>query len=784
MPQELWDIPESATQILDDLLERRGWSKRKGQVDMVGFLDECFMEEGANSQTIVAPTGTGKSLGNLIPSLATQMRVVYATSTKALQNQLRSTELPGLVEDMRELYGIEVSYAILKGRENYPCIHALRKAQRKYGSSAGSLLKGMSRSVPEILSTMAEKVETAISEGRFGELDCEDDLQALPPDIRDELSPKNCKIVNRAWNRTIRGSDGHVGVARPENVLDMSTEDVCTYTLATAYAMSADIVVMNTALLASEVQKVRTDPNFLYVTREDVARGEAKPAEIGRSVVQGRRVVIIDEAHHAPNIVAGSLSSHINVSGLAESASTFASKIKSTSPEIHTRALSAASDLRAIADEIAGMCPMTDADGEHREKVSELLTKVKEIILGVLGSIDEQVRLHGENSPVSAYSSFWATAMEDFYALDLTPSLHSVLARGKNGEGDYLFDVTVTQSGDAEPPTINTVPLDVSFFGPTLIKLMLSKNQRTLDSYRSDLEVEEYYKDIAGCAYVSACSATIPETLAGTIGLPNACHDVVSTPFDARRSRLWVPDPAIVPPPPKSFRDTAARAKREDAVREAMRDIVVAAGGRSLVLTTSKYAAEQAVAYLRSQVDMPVLSQYEGSREDNMKTFAEVPESVFVGTVGFWEGVDIPGDALSAVVVDKILFPHPDDPVSQARGKYVERNGGNSFVKVSVDHASTMLAQAFGRLIRSVDDKGLVAILDPRVTDTWYGPMVLAQIDRNVPLTRNKSVALRWLKDCVEGTADCEDLDGWGTIAKKRKRPKKRSSIVSIKYNK
>lgn len=784
MPNELWDIPDSATQILDDVLKRRGWDKRKGQVDMVSLLDECFMEDGTNSQTIVAPTGTGKSLGNLIPSLATQMRVVYATSTKALQNQLRSTELPGLAADMKELYGVDLTYAILKGRENYPCIHSLRKAQRKYGSAGGSLLKDDSKKVPEILSAMAEKVESAIDEGRFGELDCEDDLLSLPPDIREELSPKNCKIVTRAWNKSVRTSSGYTGIARPEDVLDMSTEDVCTYTLATAYAMAADIVVMNTALLASEVQKARTDPDFLYVSRDDIASGEARPGDAGRSVVQGRRVAIIDEAHHAPNIVAGSLSTHINVSQLADSAKTFASKIKSTSVDLHDKAKAAANELSEIAKDIAGMCPVTDIDEGQREQVSDLLVRVRDTISGVLSAIDEEVRIHGENSAVAAYSSFWSTSMEDFYALELTPSLHSISAKGKDDDSDYLFDVTVTQNGDGAPPMINTVPLDVSFFGATLTKLMLAKNQRTLESYRSDMELDDYYKDIEGCAYVSACSATIPETLAGAIGLPNSFHDVVNTPFDPRRSRLWVPDPAIVPSPPKDFKDFAAKAKRESAVRDAMRDIVNSANGRSLILTTSKYAAEQAVTYLRTQVEVPVLSQYEGSREDNMRTFSEVPESVFVGTVGFWEGVDIPGDALSAVVVDKILFPHPDDPVAQARGKYVQRRGDNPFVKVSVNHASTMIAQAFGRLIRSVDDKGLVAILDPRVMDTWYGPMVLSQIDRRVPVTRNKATALQWLKDCIAGTEDHGNVDGWDTIAKKKKRPKKRSSNVSIKYKK
>jgi ATP-dependent DNA helicase DinG len=132
-------------------------------------------------------------------------------------------------------------------------------------------------------------------------------------------------------------------------------------------------------------------------------------------------------------------------------------------------------------------------------------------------------------------------------------------------------------------------------------------------------------------------------------------------------------------------------------------------------------AAKQAAEELRKRVTVPVLCQGEDATALLVKKFAADSATCLFGTLSLWQGVDVPGSSLQLVVVDRIPFPRPDDPLASARQRAVEARGGNGFLTVAATHAALLLAQGTGRLLRSMTDKGVVAILDPRLATARYG---------------------------------------------------------------
>ncbi|MEJ5945097.1 ATP-dependent DNA helicase [Pseudokineococcus basanitobsidens] len=170
-------------------------------------------------------------------------------------------------------------------------------------------------------------------------------------------------------------------------------------------------------------------------------------------------------------------------------------------------------------------------------------------------------------------------------------------------------------------------------------------------------------------------------------------------------------------------------------------ELVRAAGGRTLGLFSSRRAAEAAAEVLRERLDVPVLCQGDDVTPTLVREFAADPTSVLVGTLSLWQGVDVPGPSCQLVTIDRIPFPRPDDPLLSARAEAVARAGGNGFLAVSAQHAALRLAQGAGRLVRSSADRGVVAVLDPRLATARYGgflraslPPLWATSDRDVVL--------------------------------------------------
>ena len=159
-----------------------------------------------------------------------------------------------------------------------------------------------------------------------------------------------------------------------------------------------------------------------------------------------------------------------------------------------------------------------------------------------------------------------------------------------------------------------------------------------------------------------------------------------------------------------------------------LRELITAAGGRTLGLFSSMRAARQAAADLRAEIDQPLLCQGEDATAELVRQFAADEPTCLFGTLSLWQGVDVPGPSLQLVVIDRIPFPRPDDPLASARQRVVAAHGGNGFMAVAVSHAALLLAQGAGRLLRTMDDRGMVAVLDPRLATARYGGFLRASL--------------------------------------------------------
>lgn len=228
------------------------------------------------------------------------------------------------------------------------------------------------------------------------------------------------------------------------------------------------------------------------------------------------------------------------------------------------------------------------------------------------------------------------------------------------------------------------------------------------------------------------------------LGLDNARTVQIESPFDfARQARLYLP------PIEGDPNDPAHTAR----VIHAAWPLVLAAGGRSFLLFTSHRALTEAARLLRLRPDhdrFPLLVQGEAPREVLLRRFRELGNAVLLGTASFWEGVDVKGDALCVVVIDKLPFASPEDPILKARIEGIRRGGGNPFAEHQLPQAALALKQGAGRLIRDAADFGVIAICDPRMTSKSYGRVLLSSLPP-IPVVRTEAEATGFLTERLAG---------------------------------
>jgi len=218
------------------------------------------------------------------------------------------------------------------------------------------------------------------------------------------------------------------------------------------------------------------------------------------------------------------------------------------------------------------------------------------------------------------------------------------------------------------------------------------------------------------------------------LGLDDAETGCWDSPFDyASQALLYVPRGL---PPPNSLEHT-------HAVVDAALPVLMASGGRAFLLFTTLRALNAARdrlvgAFERERLDYPVLVQGEGSKTELLGRFRALGNAVLLGSASFWEGIDVPGDALSVVVIDKLPFAPPDDPLLAARLAKLAADGGNAFIQWQLPQAAISLKQGAGRLIRSETDRGVLMLCDPRLVDKPYGKRIWQSLP---PMKRTRELA-------------------------------------------
>lgn len=204
--------------------------------------------------------------------------------------------------------------------------------------------------------------------------------------------------------------------------------------------------------------------------------------------------------------------------------------------------------------------------------------------------------------------------------------------------------------------------------------------------------------------------------------------NIFFSPFNYREhAALYAPEHLLIPEhgsPPD------VQAEYFDLLTEEIVSLTSLSNGGALVLFTSNYNLNQVSTRLRELTDLPVFSQLEDGVQDALAKFRNDKNSILLGSQSFWQGIDVAGDGLRLLIITKLLFTPPDDPIFKARSENLETQGKRPFFELSLPHATTMLRQAFGRLIRTERDKGVVALLDSRIWQKTYGKTLIANLPR------------------------------------------------------
>jgi ATP-dependent DNA helicase DinG len=621
---------------------------------------------------VQAGTGTGKSLAYLVPAIrhavAAGTTVVVSTATIALQRQLIDRDLPRLAAALEPMLGSTPTFAILKGRRNYLCLHRLDTGPPDEGedlfdaAAAASPTSMLGRQIVRL-----HEWSSATSTGD-----------------RDELVPG---VTDRAWRQVSVSARECLGLSRCPIGMDCFAEQ------ARARAGRAEVVVTNHALLAID------------------AMGD-------HQVLPDHDVVVIDEAHDLVDRVTSAATEELTGS-MVETAARRCGRLID----------------QQIGDELAaagdGLVLLLGDAGAQRwdtlgAGVAGALTAVRDAAHHCITALGTERR---EEPDAAARRRLALTALEQVHA-----AAARVLVAFPDSESDRRDVVWLTEE-TVRGRVLRVAPLGVAGL---LQQRLFAKRTVVLTS--ATLTLGGTFDALASQWGLprqrpSAGSSPAPAAAAGTATeRPPPADDATpawtgfdaGSPFEHRRAGILY-TAAHLPAP---GRDGLTPAHLDELAA-----LVTAAGGRTLGLFSSMRAAKQAAEALRAQLDLPILCQGDDATGLLVQQFAQDEPTCLFGTLSLWQGVDVPGRSLSLVVVDRIPFPRPDDPLSSARQRAVTTRGGNGFLTVAATHAALLLAQGTGRLLRSTEDRGVVAILDPRLATARYAAFLRASLPPFWPTT-------------------------------------------------
>jgi ATP-dependent DNA helicase DinG len=614
---------------------------------------------------IEAGTGTGKTLAYLIPALAAGRRVLVSTATKNLQEQLHKKDVPFL----QQIIPREFKVVCMKGRSNYLCLYRMKKA------AATPMLEGLEE-VDDF-----DHIRKWASESETGD-------RAELTDLPEDLS---------FWPQID---------ARAETCLGQKCPDFeeCFITRMRRAAMEADVVIVNHHLFFADLALRNGDYG---------------------SVLPDYSTVIFDEAHELEDVAAsffGTSVSNYRINDLIQDAN----KLEIAESDQQGELIKALTRLSQRSDNFwlsfRGADPGSDDEAGSGSKSS------------------------WQSSRRSSYGRKRTTNQDTRYPINTTH-----FAR-KDDEGN----ITATATGEAyialhkaidrlittlgvivDPPTeldniyrrAQGLKFDLEFIvscDQRDFVYWCEKRGRGVFINATPIDVSSILEEDLFSKVQTAVLTSATMTAGGSfdfikrrLGITRARQLIVESHFDFKKQAvLYLPKRMPDPRSPEFL----------DASVDEIVQILQATQGRAFVLFTSVSSMRETYERVRDLIDYPAFIQGESSKTGLLERFRRTSGAVLFATSSFWQGVDVQGEALSCVIISKLPFAVPSDPVVAARQRYIDDQGGNSFYEYSVPQAAITLKQGLGRLIRSSSDRGVLSILDPRLKTKSYGRVFLQSI--------------------------------------------------------
>lgn len=649
----------------------KGYEHRDGQLVMARAVHEALAKNG--HLFVEAGTGTGKTLAYLVPAILSGRKVVISTATHALQEQIFTKDLP-LVREVLAEHGVEFKAALMKGLSNYLCKRRL--SERLRGG--------------EVVSADLARIE------RWSYTSTDGDRAEL----------EDLEEGAHAWRDVSSSTETRIGAG-------CTFYDECFVTRMRREAEQAQVVVVNHHLFFADLA-LRTGKNGGF--------GGAIP---------NYDAVIFDEAHQIESVATDFFGVRISTARLD-------SLVRDARRGVIAAKILDATSMSLVDNvEQAGQHFFRTWQGAGSSS-SPPSSRAPFSRVGRGGEESRRMLAHTDwtEPRIEALGKLDA-ALEALLAFALANERDDAVTILARRAGDLRADLARIQSTsrtepkhwEEDDPVAGALARAAEGFKSGVVWIDQRDRNVSLGASPVDLGPvlrEKLFDRVPSVICTSATLATATSVgpsfhfARSRLGArPDTVELVVASPFDFEtRAALYVAED-LPEPTEHGF---------EDACADRVAELVAITGGGAFVLCTSNRAMRAIRDALHGRVPGPLLVQGEAPKHVLLDRFRDSGAAVLVATMSFWEGVDVPGSALRLVVLDKIPFAVPSDPVVAARCARIEAEGGNPFTQYSVPSAAITLKQGFGRLIRTKKDAGLVALLDRRAVRKGYGKSLLASL--------------------------------------------------------
>ena len=679
------------------------YEERPCQMELSGNVARCFNEEMIGA--FEAGTGVGKSFAYLIPAILwvtrNKERVVVSTGTINLQQQLFDKDIPAA----QKITGKKVKAVLLKGRRNYVCLRRLSEAHEE----ADLFSLEDEGQLEQIREWAKSSHEGSKSEITF----------AIPDSV---------------WSKVNSESDACMGghCIYRENCFVMKLRKE---------AASSDIVVVNHHLLFADAESRLSgigwdDASVLPPYRrvvfdeahgiEDSATSFFSSTLTRFSISKQLNLLVRDTRGQKTGVLARAQNAHLVPEGTFENAIVLSAVVRGAAQALDDEAQA------ALGDTVSAR--LTEENEGQFANVLRRLRDLRTTLCTFLDSVRETLE-NDEGDEGETDSSLWETK-SILRRLDEVAALCESFQNWRDST-DCVFWLQKTYLGSKEAGGVKRSQFVQFMKTPLDISAVMFAG--VLDPMKTALFTSATLQAGGSMDYWMR-----------RVGITMADGDRVfqgsfTSPFDFKHNVLLAL-PSDAPAPDQ--------AGYQDFVERACINLILAAGGRTLVLFTSydslKWAFNAASAPLALR-GIAALRQGDEDRSRLLEHFKDDEASVLFATDSFWAGIDVPGASLSQVIIAKLPFDVPSDPVFQARAEDIQKRGGNSFMQLSVPRALMKFRQGFGRLVRRKDDRGVVAVLDSRIVQKRYGKLFLQSLPEtkvaHLPLEKLSGEVKRFLSE-------------------------------------